>query len=340
MGVGRHGARPLCGRIRPVSTAGLPPSFNKPEFLSFNQSTMLVNTPNLRALFTGYRTIFFEALHGAQPDVNQWAMRTQSSAAEEVYAWLGAVPGMRELIDEVQIRNLVESNYRIENKEWESTVAVKRASIERDTYGIYNPLIAGMGTAASQHDEDLLFELMVAGFTQKCYTGKNFFDTNHQPKKGGSKFSNKGTKKISAANFEAARANLKSRLNAEGRSMKLGKDLVLVVSPAYEATGREIVQADRAADGSTNVNKGTARLEVRPELAALNEDAWFLFDLGHAVKPFILQEELPVEFVAQDDPTDDTVFLKKLFLYQSYKRGNAGFGLPELAWGSTGEDAA
>jgi phage major head subunit gpT-like protein len=300
---------------------------------------MQLNQANLSALYKGYRTIFLNALQGGKAMWPNFAMKTTSTSEEEFYHWLGAVPGMRKLLGEIQIRNLSSHRFSIVNDEFESTIAVKQSHIERDTYGVYNPLFQAMGVASAQHPDELVASLFINGFTNKCYTGKNFFDLNHEPKAGGTKFSNKGAKKLSAANYEAARANIKSRLNAEGRSMNLGQDLVLVVSPTYEATARQIVVADKAASGADNVNKGTARLEVWPQLAT-SEHAWFLIEAGHPIKPFIFQEEKPTSMESLTSMDSDHVFKKHEFLYQAYGRYNAGYGLPELAWGSTGADAA
>ena len=250
---------------------------------------MIITTANLRTLNRGFRTLFLDAYQGGAPMVGKLAMRTTSSSKEEFYGWLGAVPGMRELIGEVHIRNIVDHNFSIANKEFESTIGVKRAEIERDRFGIYNPLFQAMGIAARQHPDELLADKMIAGFTELSYTGTAFFGANHAPKGAKkTKFSNKGTKKLSAANFRTAKQNIKSRLNAEGRPMNLGIDLVLIVSPTYEDTAREILLADRNANGATNTDKGTAKLEVWPQLAA-NEHAWFLFEMGYPVKPFIHQ---------------------------------------------------
>lgn len=300
---------------------------------------MQINQATLAALFKGYRTQYLEAYQAGQPFWPRFAMRSPSSAAEEIYHWLGAVPGMRKLVDEIQIRNLSAHRYTIVNDEFESTAAVKEADIERDTFGVYNPLFAAMGMAAAQHPDELLGALMVAGFATECYTGKNFFDSNHEPKKGGTKFSNAGTKKLSAANYRIARANIKSRLNAEGRPMNLGRDLVLVVSPTYESTGREILQAEKIGN-NTNVDRGTAKLEVWPQLSAAGEHYWFLIETGYPVKPFIHQVEKEPTLASLTNMESDHVFKKHEYLYQAYGRYNAGYGLPELAYGSTGADAA
>jgi phage major head subunit gpT-like protein len=301
---------------------------------------MQINQTTLSALFKGYRTLFMDAYQGGAPSWQRYAMRTTSTAAEEIYHWLGAVPGMRKLVSEIQIRNLAAHNYTIKNDEFESTVGVKQAEIERDNYGVYNPLFSSMGLAAKQHPDELLAALFLGGFTNKCYTGGNFFSANQEPQKGKTKFSNITTKKLSQANFRAGRQNLKSRLNAEGRPMNLGIDLMLVVSPKNEDLGREILLADRNANGATNTDRGTAKLEVWPQLAAGNDEAWFVLEAGYPIKPFIVQVEKETALTSLTNPDSDHVFKQHEFLYQGYGRYNAGYGLPELAYGSDGSTAA
>jgi phage major head subunit gpT-like protein len=302
---------------------------------------MQINQTTLQNLYKGFRTIFLEAYHGATDGII-WpsiAMRTESSAESEEYDWLGAVPGLRELVGEVQIRNLKAHKVIISNKEYESTVGVKRAKIERDTYGTYNPLMQAMGIAAKQHPDELVAGLLAGGFTAPSYTGKNFFDVNHEPIAGGTKFSNKGTKKLSQTNFRTAKANLLGRLNGEGRAMKLGRKLLLIVSPTYEGTAREITEAEKIGN-NTNIDRGTATTVVYPELMALNEHAWFLVETGYPVRPLIVQIEKEANLASVTNPDDSHVVLHQEFIYQAYARHGAGYGLPELAYGSTGADAA
>ena|ERR1051326_8480268 len=310
---------------------------------------MQINQANLAALYKGYRTFFLDALHAAAPLWQGIAMKVPSNSAEELHHWLGSIPGMRKLVGEVVIQNLAASNYSIKNDEFESTIGVKQADIERDSYGIYNPLFQAMGLTAAQHPDELVANLLVNGFSTKDYTGKNFFDSNKKAQSNArAVYSNVDTKKLNSANFEAARTNLKSRLNAMGRPMGLGRDLVLVVSPKNESTARTILQADfiqqsvasggtSAVGGVTNVNKGTARFVVWPQLAVASaDDMWFLYDAGYPIKPFIFQEEKAVMFASLTNPDDDHVFKKHEFLYQAYGRYNAGYGLAELTYGSDG----
>lgn len=302
---------------------------------------MIITSATLQAVNKNVRTTFWDAYHGAgEMLVDRFAMRSTSSSAENIYGWLGAVPGLAELIGEFAITNLLEHAYAIANKEFGRIVGVKRVDIERDNLGTYTGLLQAIAIAARQHPDELLFAAMAAGFTTNCYTGKKFFDADHEPKPGGTKFSNKGMKKLSAANFDTARQNILSRLNYEGRPMGLGSKLTLVVSPTYDKTARDIVLADNLASGATNTLKGTASLVTSPRLAGASEHNWFLLDLGYPVKPFINQVEKDLEFTSQDQLTDDSVFEKSEFRHKAYRRGNVGYGMPELAYGSTGADAA
>jgi phage major head subunit gpT-like protein len=313
---------------------------------------MQIHQANLSLLFKNLRVIFDAAYQAGTPFYPQFTLRVPSATTQEVYKWLGAVPGMRELVGEIVINNLTSHGYTIVNKEFESTVGIKQADIEQDTYGIYSPMFAAMGESAAQFPDELVSGLLINGFSTKCYTGKNFFDLNHSRVKGDKGvFSNVSTAKLSVAAFEAARLALKSMRNAAGRPMNLGRKLILVVSPKNEALGRQILQADFvqqtatntggtpgtaiAAAAVSNVNKGTAELVVWPQLAAA-EDAWFVLETGFVMRPLIWQVNLETKLVAANQPNDFNVITKHEFLYQAYGRFNAGYGLPEFAFGSDG----
>ncbi|MBB5351102.1 phage major head subunit gpT-like protein [Haloferula luteola] len=297
---------------------------------------MQINKAALAALFRGYRVIYDAAFHGSAPESTDLYMVTQSNAAEELYHWLGAFPGMKKLVGEVVIENVAANKFAIANEEFESTVSVKRADIERNAAGIYNPLFSGMGAAAAEHPDEMLASLLENAFTDKDYTGTAFFAANkpHEPGNNKStKFTNKGTKKLAASSYSEAKAAFKSLKNAYGRPMGIGRNLTLVVSPDKEDAAREILVATRNAAGADNIHQGTATLKV---LSRLSGEAWFLMDLSRPVRPFILQKEVPIEFNSLTTEESDHVFLKKEYLYQAYGRYNAGYGLPQLAWGSDG----
>ncbi|MCF1741257.1 Mu-like prophage major head subunit gpT family protein [Paradevosia shaoguanensis] len=64
-------------------------------------------------------------------------------------------------------------------------------------------------------------------------------------------------------------------------------------------------------------------------------EPWFLLDTSRFIKPFIYQERRSFgQLVAKNQPQDDNVFNNKEFIYGSDGRGNVGFGLWQLAFGS------
>lgn len=305
---------------------------------------MQINRQNLLNLYTAFKTQFWAGYQAAPDDItNSIALRTQSSAAQEVHHWLGAFPGMKEFIDEITIENIAAHNYTIPNKEWYDAIAVKQADVERDEaggVGLYGPRFRIMGDIAKQHEGERVADLLVNGFTRKCYDGKNFYDTDHEPLPGKTKFTNVGTKKLSQANFRTARVNLKQRKNAAGRAMKLGRDLVLLTGVKNEDLAREILKAERLANGATNVDKDSARHIAWAEIDVINPEFWALVDFGFPMKPLIVQDEKAIQLIAQDKPEDDCVFNNHEFRYQAYKRQGFGYGLPETIWASDGSTAA
>ena len=300
---------------------------------------MIINSANIRTLEQHVRAVILEGYNGeASGLLNRIAMTVSSMSAEERYTWLGAMPGMREFIGDRVIKNLSVSDWGVKNRKWEDTVGIPRESVERDTYGTYKPLLQEMGVVGRQQPDDLMWELLVNGFTKLCYTGKPFFGANHHQGVNGDKgkFTNFVTKKFSRANFRIGRQNLLNRKNTEGRSMKLGRKLLLIVSPTYETEAWETVVADKLSNDANNPDKGKAELYVSTELGALSEHAWFLLELGRNIKPLVFQDEVPFKITTKFRDDDDNVFDRDEYVAGAYARNNVGYMLPELAYGSTG----
>lgn len=140
---------------------------------------MLINAQNLAALEVGFNDIYQQAFDGVEPDHNLIAMTAPSDGTEEVYGWLGQLEGVREWLDERQIRNLEAYDFAIKNKDWELTYAVLRNHMLDDKIGKYRPLFGRMGEAAARHPSKITWPLLAAGFTGKCYDGKMFFSATH-----------------------------------------------------------------------------------------------------------------------------------------------------------------
>ena len=292
---------------------------------------MVISSANLRGIYVAFNTLFNKAFEEQKPQYQQIATVTPSTTDTETYAWLGDIPGMREWIGDREIQNLSGSDYSIKNKDFELTVGVPRNAIEDDKLGLYNPSVQMLGQSAALHPDELVFALLPAGFTTKCYDGKNFFATDH--KVGKNDVSNKGTLKLSMAAYIAARAAIMSLMNSKGRALGLVPD-TLVVPPALEATARDILIADQI-NGTKNTMQGTATPVVVPQLAG-HDTAWYLLCTKRPIKPIIFQQRKAPKFIAKTSETDDNVFFAKQYIYGVDYRGAAGYGFWQMAYGSDG----
>jgi len=313
----------------------------KPSLLGFAQTgvtlALVINGANLLALYKNFRTIFNEAMAAAVPQWDKIAMSVPSGTAIESYNWMGAFPKMREWIGDRQISNLKAYDWTIKNKDWETTVAVPRNSIEDDQYGVFSPIIRSMGAAAVIHPDDIVFALLANGFTGKGYDGKTFFATDHA---SGSNKASGGGSAFSVTSYEAAIAAIRAIKDDKGNALFSGTEqLTLVVPPALEGAAKRLLNADfiSVSGGSTenNIWKGSANLIVSPKLTSAT--AWFILVDFMGLRPLIYQQRKEPEFVAKEDPTSsDHVFMRKEFLYGADSRDNAGYGLHQLAYGSVG----
>lgn len=305
----------------------------------------MLTQDRINAASAGFRAVFLKAYEGATPDYQKCAMEIDSTAASETYDFITAIPSVKELLGEANIEQFASSGFTILNKEWEATAEVPIKDIERDRIGLFAPTFQEMADSARWHPQELVADLLNGGFTTTLdYTGTAFFgDTKkYNPadkSKGANTYDNKGTAALSYAALSTARANLRNRRNAKGKSLRLGRKLILIVPPALETLaltlqGAELIQSTDGQASQTNTLRNTFETLVLPELTS--DTAWFLIEAGRAIKPFIVQMEKRPEFIAADNPKDAEIVKTKKFLYQSYGRYNAAAGFPQLAYGSTG----
>lgn len=291
---------------------------------------MIISSQALRGVTVAFNTLFNKAFSGVKPTYEQIAMVVPSTTESETYAWLGDIPGMREWLGDREIKNLTESDYTIKNKDFELTVGVPRNAIEDDKIGLYTPSIQMLAESAAQHPDTLTYKLVGDGFAAKCYDGKSFFAEDHPV--GKKAVSNKLTAPLSLASYTQARMMMMSLQNAKGIPLALVPDRLLV-PPALEAEARKILMAEYI-DGTTNTMRGTAELHVEPHLASTT--AWYLLCTARPIKPIIYQRRKDVKFVSLTAENDTNVFMQKNYLYGADSRGNVGFGLWQMAVGSTG----
>lgn len=272
----------------------------------------------------------------------QLATTVPSTTETEEYGWLDDIPDLREWIGERQVQNLRELGYTLRNKTFELTLKVPREKVVDNRYLSYGVQVDMMAYKAKKKPDRLIADVILAGDSALCYDGQPFFDTDHPIE-----FGNAGSgvqsnfldnKALTHENYQAARSTMMSYVGASGSPLGITPNL-LVVPPQLEGIGKQILEADTVAlaaatatsnAGITNVNKGTAKLLVIPELAT-EGDAWYLLDTSMPIKPFVFQDRESVEFHYRDNPNDENVFWKNEFVYGCNMRCNAGYALWFLA---------
>ncbi|MGF1775897.1 Mu-like prophage major head subunit gpT family protein [Vibrio nomapromontoriensis] len=140
---------------------------------------MIATGANLTALYTAVKTNFNQGRSTYNALWPQLATLVPSTTMTENYAWIGEFTTLREWIGERQINRMKQYGYTLQNKKFEGTEAIPSEYVEDDNYGLLMPKFADMGYAAATHPDQKLFELIQTGFSEACYDGQYFFDTDH-----------------------------------------------------------------------------------------------------------------------------------------------------------------
>ena len=297
---------------------------------------MIITQGTLQTLFVALNAAFREGFGQAPLDYQKFTMMVSSMTSTEEYAWLGQWPGLKEWVGERVIRSLIQHEYSIKNKTYESTIGVERDRIRDDQYSIYAPMFAELGRATAAHPAELVYGALVAGFDTKCFDGQYFFDTDHPVDQQGDggvqrnisdpvgtgtawflidtsrsikpiihqtreaydltrmddptdenvfmrreflygvdgrcnvgyglwQLAYASKQELNATTYSAARAAMHQFQADSGRPLGIMPNL-LVIPPTLETKARELINAERLANGATNVWRGTAEVLMSPWL--------------------------------------------------------------------------
>lgn len=140
---------------------------------------MLINRTNLETLFAGFKAAFNQGLGEIENTRDRIATTVPSTTSEERYGWLKGIPNVREWLGDRIVNSFALGDYAIKNRDFELTVSVPANAIKDDRYGVMAPKMRVMGESVSAHREQLVWDLLAAGFTGTGYDGKPLFATDH-----------------------------------------------------------------------------------------------------------------------------------------------------------------
>lgn len=293
------------------------------------------------SLEKGLRVDFNKAFTSAPAEYSKIATVIPSTAASEDYGWLGGAPQMREWVDERIPKGLINHDWTIKNKDWESSIAVDRNAIDDDQYGMVQMRVRDLAERAKSHPDSILADLIESGLNTVCYDGQYFFDSDHSEGNSGTN-TNLSTSDITtttaptqtelAAAFTAARQVMRGITDDQGEPFGGGTKITIVCAPGYQDAFETLQKAEYVIQGVTNTLRGAFELIVLPQLAAPSTTpAFYMLDVSHYVRPFILQSRQPIQFNALEGQKTETGFMRKKFFYGVDARYNVGFGLWQYA---------
>jgi phage major head subunit gpT-like protein len=241
---------------------------------------------------------------------NAWwtrlAMHFASNQAAETYRWLGMVPQVREWVGGRQVRPLRSSGLTIANKTWESTVRVDADELRRDKTGQIMVRVSELARRVATHPNKLLTALIEGGETAECYDSAYFFDTAHTEGASGTQSNLIGhdvttpsapTENEMYAGIVKAIAQILALRDDQGEALNDGASEFLVMVPMSLLAPTLTALAGRTLDATSNPLASGSPFKVawvaNPRLTWTSKFAVFRTD-GSA-RPFIFQEELPVQ---------------------------------------------
>lgn len=290
------------------------------------------------ALATASRLItarFDKAVRAASPYYPKIATVVPSESAEEKYAWLGDMPGMREWVGDRIFKQLRAADYELKNKHWESSLLVSKTDVADARVLKYGVLVDALAAEASYHPDELMFQVMVAGDGAVCSDGQLFYDTDHAWGDSGSQSNDltfaaaSGTTPTSAefrAAYNQAYAAMMAFVNDQGKPLyrpQQGQEIarpLVHVPPVLYPTALEALTARFDTNGNPVVIMGNPIVESIPYLSTATE--FYVHDTSGPLKPFIFQEREPLSRQMKGDTDLETKDLKLM----TEARYNAGYG--------------
>ncbi|MBK8913588.1 MAG: Mu-like prophage major head subunit gpT family protein [Phycisphaerales bacterium] len=241
---------------------------------------------------------------------NAWwtrlAMRFASDQGSETYRWLGMVPQVREWVGGRRVRPLRANGVTIENRVWESTIRVDADEARRDKSGQLLVRVNEMARRVASHPNALISSLIQSGLTAAGYDGVPFFSESHVEGDSGtqSNIVSASMADLSGPTLEEAFAGVMASL---GRMLSFrddageplnddAREFVVMAAPSLLPPLLSAVRG--AVHGATSNPLSLSepfRVDVIANPRMTWEDRAVLFRTDTEARPFIFQEELPVQ---------------------------------------------
>lgn len=95
------------------------------------------------------------------------------------YRFIKMPPGLREWVDGRQLKGLEAATITIPLKKYDSAIDIKAEDLYFDRINQIQSTVGNWRNRVDEHWLELIFEKIVLGTSQTCYTGQYFFDSDH-----------------------------------------------------------------------------------------------------------------------------------------------------------------
>ncbi len=286
------------------------------------------------------------------------AMYFTSDQESETYKWLGMVPQMREWLGSRQAKGLRDQGMTIRNREFEATLDVPKRWLRRDKTGQLMVRIAELARRTGGHWAELLSTLITNGTGNTsgyCYDGQYFFDSDHAEGSSGTQLNLLTSSQVAALGVtsstaptvaEAAKAILGviaymlGYKDDQGKPMNVdARQFLVMTSPALWAHLCGGILNPVAGSGETNtlralLDQTDFNVSVVPNPFLTYTTQFVTCRTDAATKPFIMQEEVPLNMSVLGEGSDHA-FKEKAYQYGVDATRNVGYGLWQHASHST-----
>lgn len=277
-----------------------------------------------------------------------------SDLASETYGWLGAAPRLEELKGDMTEEQLAKFSYTLRNVEYAKTLKFAEKDMRRDKLGQIEMRVGEMAQKSADHWNLLSSTLITAN--GNAYDGVAYFATSHA-ESGSNQVNALTNSHVSALNVTTAAAPTANEMadalvGVLGKFYELTDDkgdpingtaksfLVMCPTAQIWAATQHAVSSDRLSSGEANRVLGltqaeglTIRVVLNPRLSSVTDKFW-VFRTDGIVKPFILQEEVPIEPLVSDKQNDEYIKYRR-FLLSIYTSRAAGYGRWQSAMQAT-----
>lgn len=283
-------------------------------------------------------------------------MPMPSDKASETYGWLGAAPSLEELKGELTEEQFAKFSYTLRNVEYAKAMKFKEADLRRDKLGQIERRIGEAASKAADHWNSLISSLVTSN--GNSYDATTFFSTAHA-ESGTSQVNALTNTHVGALNVTDPTAPTADEaasclVGTIGKFYELTDDkgdpingtagnfLVMVGTSQLWAPFNHAVSADRLSGGAANTvqslkSNGQKSLNIsvvlNPRLSAQTSKFW-VFRTDGVVKPFILQEEVPLDPMVSNKQNDEYIKYRR-FLFSLYTSRAAGYGRWQSAMQAT-----